>query len=298
MGDSGSMSVKMTRLINHGIPFDCVDVPIAGAFYFEEMGGLSVDKYWNESFGMIDEVMLAADTYFALTSLMARNVPINKAREDFDWFFLYQVKHNAQTIKGVIALVEMNCYFDCVIILRSLHSRTLQLMLTALEPTISGLWHKDPRNQKLQEKEIRRKLRGYDVNTLEHIYLLGNEIVHGNWNGLETFGFMEKGLFPDVEFSKHQIYIMLKYFIGISAFVGYTVVETDYQNQPGNFNQYRSIIDFLIEKTLNIRYDHMWFLMPEERFKLKTKEGKSIFMESFDFEKFRSVLKKHYIRDK
>ncbi len=287
------MKEKMIHLLKMGVPQGCSSIPVVEAFCFQKSGGLRIRDYWNSKDYQFDEFMIMANTYMAIYRIIRKDSK-NDKRKDFDWYYMLQIKQNIQTIKSIYVLIKNKCYFDAAIIIRSLQSRLLQLLLFTLEPSSTDNWAKNPENKEYREGNIRKKLMNYGIEVWEHIYLKGNTIVHSNWKGLEEYGLFEKGFFPLIEYDKNLILVCAKYFIGITAFIGYYVNQDENLSEK-EVDQYSKLFNYFKNMLLaDNRVDHISFNFKKQQIDETNNINNSIEYASFDFDKLKELINKIY----
>ena len=125
-----------------GTPEDVLHIPLAGALYFQDMGGPAISAYW-PSLEVADEsdvigkqrgeLFLVVTSALSLASLYARP-SLRRKQQEFDVAFLFFLKGFAQTVVSMHTLCLTQCYLDAFALTRSLAGRVNLLALFALGP--------------------------------------------------------------------------------------------------------------------------------------------------------------------
>ncbi len=289
---------KAKLLVDAGVPIEFIYIPLTGAFYFEKLGGIETSKYWNNAqLNHWDELMIILSTHFFISKVMEDIDPIHDWRGEFDVAFLFQLKHNSQSIVSINALLNNNCYFDIFNILRSMQSRLHLLLLCSLNPRLFDLWLKEPNNSIFREGRIRAELDKHNINTLEHLYKFGSEIVHGHYLGLHDTGFMVKGLFPYISSVEDQIIVITKFFVGIAAFTALYMLklDKDLKNLPKEIVEIDNFLEYILKNILVYnRIDHIFASVCQERHCKKISDNKYLISEGFDFIRYFEILQSFY----
>jgi hypothetical protein len=292
--NADGMDEKLRFLNGLGIPPRLGHIPVGGAFYLQHMGGPSVDTYWKSSSpNNLDEFMVVANSYLAVQGMIARLPHKHEWRLGFDGASLFQIKQNAQTIESTILLTSNRCYFDAFNLLRSLHSRVNLLLLFSLMPSLFDRWLKDPSQKCFREYVVRKELRAHGIHTLDHIYSLGSEIVHGNYEALDDVGFMEKGLFIDMPAVANRILVTGKFLFGIAGYVGLSslIVDLSGTDMGSDLADCKELYELLSRKFLaHNRFNHLMTTLAEDRHWTQIDESHVVIGDAFDYAAFSRIL--------
>jgi hypothetical protein len=159
---------------------------------------------------------------------------------------------------------------------------------------------KDPNKYCFREGVVRKELNRNKIHTMDHLYRLSSEIVHGHYKGLYDVGLMEKGLFVSLPPIENQILVMAKFFYGIAGFVGLSMMLCDFKskNQSEEIYSFVKLYDYLIKNVLvHNRFDHIWTILAEERHWVKFNEEKFIVGDAFDYMGYSTILRGFHIVD-
>jgi len=283
------MKEKMIYLYQIGLPKGCASIVVSNAFQYQKLGGIKVNEYWKENRKEFDELMILSNIYLNTFGVIKKKTT-NEKRLDFDWFYMFQLKQNLQTVKSIYCLIRSKCYFDAAIIIRSLQSRLLQLLFFSINPKLSDEWAKDPEDNRFRESNIRKNLRLHGIEVWEHIYKKGNNIVHGNWKGLGEYGLFTKGIFPDIQYNQNLLIVCAKYFIGISAYVGFCINQ-DENLLKEEYEKLKRLFAYIQDPILaNNRIDHLPFIFKKQDFPDDINIVPDIEYANFDFNAYKDIV--------
>jgi len=213
---------KLIVLIGYGLSESQAVKLIAGGIYFQKSGGVDLTTYWNDpsNFNIRDEFFLIANSHLAFIKLI-EELDVIYLRDwlgEFQVAYLFQIKLNAQTIKSIDVLLSQNCYADAFTLCRTLQSRTNFLLLCSLAPELFDHWLRNPNDQRYREGQVRKELAALSINTMDHIYKLASEIIHGHFLGHSGIGYFEKGWFKEIPPVRHQVYTIAKFLLAASTY--------------------------------------------------------------------------------
>jgi hypothetical protein len=169
-----------------------------------------------------------------------------------------------------------------------MHSRILEILYISHDPEKSDLWIRDHKNKVFREENIRNSLKTIGINTIEHLYNLGNDIVHTNYPGLRDLEFQEKGIFPESEFVRNQILQYLKLLLGIAGYAGYAVLKDSGLNT--DLEYLNEIFDRISNTLAPNRFENMWLYLIEDRHLKVRDDGSAIIAEWFDFKRYQELI--------
>lgn len=213
---------KLILLMNYGLPENQAVKLVAGGLYFQKSGGIDINTYWNDpnNFNIRDEFFLIANSHMTFIKII-KELDVNYIRDwlgEFQVAYLFQLKLNAQTIKSIDILLSQNCYADAFTLCRTLQSHTNFLLLCSLAPELFNHWLKNPDDQRYREGKVRKELAALNINTMDHIYKLASEIIHGHFLGHSNIGYFEKGWFKEIPSIRRQIYSIAKFLLAASTY--------------------------------------------------------------------------------
>ena len=292
------MTSKMRVLIEYGVPSNSVHIPVAGGVYFQEMGGVSINTYWNSSeFNNRDELFMISNTYFSLQNFVTMLQHYNGWREKFDVAFMFQLKPNAQSLLSLDKLLSSNCYIDAFAVLRSMLSRLNLLLLCSLKPALFDCWLKNPKQEIFLDGHIRKELENNGIFTMNHLYELSSEIIHGHLRGLENVGYMQQGIFPHIPAIENQILVISKFIFGMSCFsmISMMKIDRNLKLDDDGLVTHNNLMKFFLSTCLvHNRYDHLWTVIAKGRHWRKSGKNKMIIGGSFDHQKYFDLLLKFH----
>lgn len=290
---------KRQILLGLGVPPEAVEYPLSGALYLEGVGGPSLASFWNEvSPGLVarqrDEFFLAGTTALAV-AMLPRDVPHrNEWRLAFDVAYLFQTKPVVQAIKAVDLLCGARCYSDAFSVIRTLHSRTQQLVLFSLGPHLFDEWLRHPRHEKFLDGHIRDELSNHGIHVFSYLYDQFSEIVHGQFHALSEAGYFEVGLFPEIPAVANMVFVAAKFLFGVIGWTGMCAVLVDQDGvaqRPTQVDALAAIYAAMFRSTLlPARFDHLWTMVAEERHWERAGKDKTIIAKWFLFEEYQRQL--------
>ena len=297
---NSTFEVKRDRfafLQKNGIPESTVPTVVAGAAYFEHMGGVASNEYWtSEKFDNRDEFFVVLNSYFGLVSLIHKLPHNNEWRLKFDVAFLFQVKSTAQAAKAINLLTGSHCYADAFAVCRTMISRLNLLILCALNPNLHSEWLKNPGDKRFLDVHIREELIKNGIPTVPHLYKFTSEIIHGKAEGLLSIGYLEKGLFSEIPAINNQIWVMAKFIVGMTYYVMLTIVLQDCEGKtiPDEVRSHKELFSWFSKSYLVYnRWDQLWTFIAEDRHWGKVDGDKTSCGGAFDFEGMRMQIEKH-----
>jgi hypothetical protein len=296
---------KLSTLMEYGISESQAAKLIIGSIYYQDNGGIDVASYWHDStnFNIRDEFYLIANTYLAFVYLLKKQdvENIDPWLGELQVAYLYYHKLNAQSIKSVDHLLSLNCFADAFAICRTLQSRVNMFLLCSLSPELFDHWTINPNDQRYREGEIRKELTSLGINTMEHVYKLASEVIHGHFSAHSNIGFFVKGLFADIPAIRHQIYTILKFLLAAHT---YAFIQALLIGLKANDDlKYVIDLDLLFKYFFsNIlepsRIDHFFAIMGEERHWKKIGDEKYDTGGVYSFDKIKEqIIRFHNGRD-
>jgi len=213
---------KLKVLVDYGVSESQAAMLIVGGILFQQTGGIELATYWNDpgNFSIRDEFFLVANSHLAFIELIKQldTIYLEDWLGEFQVAYLFQMKLNAQTIKSIDILLSNNCYADAFCICRALQSRTNLLLLCVLAPELFDDWWSNPDAKRYREGQVQKELASLGINTMDHIYKLGCEIVHGHVIGHAGIGYFQEGWFKEISGVHHQIYAIAKFLLAASTY--------------------------------------------------------------------------------
>lgn len=291
---------KPEILLKLGVPPEGVEYPFAGALYLEGVGGPPLSSFWNElSPDLVarqrDEFFLAGTTALAVAQL-PRDIPHrNDWRLSFDVAYLFQTKPLVQAIQAINLFCTARCYSDAFSVIRTLHSRTQQLVLFSLGPHLFDEWLRNPGHEKFLDGHIRGELSNQGIYVFSHLYDQLSEVVHGQLQALSETGYFEKGLFPEIPAVANMVFVAAKFLLGVIGWVGVSAVLVDQDGvaqKPPGIEALTAIYSTMFSNVLRpARFDHLWTMLAEERHWEKAGKDKTIIAKWFQFEEYQRQLR-------
>lgn len=289
---------KLLALQGFGLTSEQSVSLLGGAMYYEKMGGTKLASYWPKEgkFGVRDEYYVITNSIFALASLCQKVDPSDWLLS-FQVAYLFQLKTNAQTILAIDHLVSQHCYADAFAVTRSLHSRVNLLLICSLSPALFNDWLKNPKDPKYLDGHIRQELEAHGINTMEHLYEFGSEIIHGHYQGHTDIGYFEQGLFNEISGISSRIFILAKFLFGICA---YSMIQTTLLGCKGKtglepVEQMNEMYEKLFESTLSPnRWDHLQVMVAEDRHWKKVGKNTYDLGGCFSYGKYKDQLEKFH----
>lgn len=191
---------KSKRLVGYGIPSSSVPHLIAGGLYFNELKGIPLKSYWNESKpDLRDELFFLTNTMFGLADLTRKVNAKNEWLIAFEVVYLLFVKIFSQNIVSIDKLSRNCCYIDALVISRTMLSKINLLTLFSLEPTLYDEWLKKPEDIKFKDGSIRQELKINNLPNFQMTYKYLSGLIHGQYEVSAKTGLMKPGLFPKIK---------------------------------------------------------------------------------------------------
>jgi len=268
---------KLSVLMEYGLSESHASKLVVGCMHYKNNGGVDPATYWQDSnnFNIRDEFFLIVNSHMVIFPLL-----VDQDVSDIeDWLgelqvaYLYYHKLNAQSIRSFDQLLSLKCYADAFAICRTLQSRVNMFLLCALSPKLFPHWTKYPNDPRYREGRVRKELASLGINTMDHVYKLASEIIHGHFSGNNDIGFFTKGLFVDIPAIHHQLYSILKFLLAAST---YAFIQASLIGLKSNSDlKHVADLDLLFEHFFtNIlvasRIDHFRTIIGEERHWKKT----------------------------
>jgi hypothetical protein len=289
------MDKKIDILTDYGLPLKQSISLCTSSLYFQVIGGTKMDAYWNDSklFDIRDEFYLVSNSYISV-------LRISQQIDAMDWLlkfqvaYLFQFKQNLQSIKSIDILTDQKCYADAFAVCRAMQSRANLLMLCSLEPNLFDHWLKNPKDPRFLDGHIKRELESNGLNTMDHIYELASEIIHGHLLGHSNIGFFTKGIFNYIPAIRNQIYVVGKFLLSI---VAYSVLQATLIINPHNedLREMDELYNYFFGSVLAFsRLDNLWALIAEDRHWKKVGKKRFIAGSSYNFEQYREQLIKFH----
>jgi hypothetical protein len=263
--------------------------------WFEDQCGFDVTKYWKGDFNHLDEVMITVNAYIASDELLGRSKIRGGRRENFDWYYILISKLNLQTINSILNLVEKKSYFDCFSLLRNYQARVLEMLYISIYPEKTKDWIKNHKSSIFREENIRKKLKENNITTLEHLYMLGNDITHDNYEGLQSLGFEEKGICPYIPFTENQVYVLLKLLTCIAGYIAIIILKVSKNMEDnslqGEIEELNNLYELIINRFLNPGDSrHLWLFFVEDRHCKSNENGEAILAQWFNFYGYKELV--------
>lgn len=288
---------KSEVLVALGVPVDAVEYPLTAARHLEVMGGPSLSSYWNATpqpslTCSRDKFLLAGVMALAVHRLLATVNYRHEWRLQFDVVYMSQSKALAQSIKAVDLLCEAHCYADALSVIRTLHSRTQQLVLFSLNPCLYQEWLQNPRHEKFLDGHIRSELAIHGIHVFPHLYDQASEVIHGHLGALSEAGYFERGLFPELPAVANTVFVLAKSLAGVIGWTGLTAATADLegQDQDSSVTAVARVYSSMLSGVLEPRDIYsIWSLLGQDRHWEKTgKERRTV--RWFDFAKYQRQL--------
>jgi hypothetical protein len=293
---TGECPDKSEVLVALGVPADAVEVPLAAARHLEAMGGPSLQSYWNATprpslSCSRDKFLLAGVMALAVHRLLATVHCRHEWRLQLDVVYMTQTKPLVQSIKAVDLLCEARCYADALSVIRTLHSRTQQLVLFSLNPCLYEEWLQNPRHEKFLDGHIRRELASHGIHIFPHLYDQASEVIHGHLGALAEAGFFERGLFPEIPSVANTVFVLAKSLAGVMGWTGLSAVAADLGQEQDKFvKDVTRVYSSMLSAVLNPRDIYsIWSLLGQDRHWEKTGKDKHT-VRLFDFEDYQRQL--------
>jgi hypothetical protein len=263
---------KQAILMEYGLSENQAAKLVAGSAYFCKNGGIDSATYWHDAkaFDIRDEFFLIANSHLIFIRLI-NDIDVDDLA---DWLgelqvaYLYQLKLNAQSTKSIDVLLSHNCYADAFAVCRTIQSRVNLLLLCSFAPHLFDQWLKNPNESRFREGQVRKELASLGINTMDHVYKLASEVIHGHSLGHGNIGYFEKGLFKDIPQVRHQIYVISKFLLAAST---YAIIQTTLIGSKSGANLTDTHdMDQLYEHFFNTilapaRLDHLLTIIAENR---------------------------------
>jgi hypothetical protein len=273
---------KSEVLVALGVPVDDVKYPLTAARHLEAMGGPALSSYWKT---MPQPSLACARDEFLLAGIMALSVHrllaavhyCHEWRLQFDVVYMSQSKSLAQCIKTIDLLCEAHCYIDALSVIRTLHSRTQQLVLFSLCPCLYEDWHQNPRHEKFLDGHIRNELASHGIHVFPHLYDQYSEVIHGHIGALSEAGYFESGLFPEIPSVANTVYVLAKSLAGVIGWTGLSAATVDLkgQSQDSSVTAIARIYSSMLNDVLDPSDIYsIWSLLCQERHWEKTGKDK------------------------
>lgn len=288
---------KSEVLVALGVPVDAVKYPLAAAHHLEAMGGPSLSSYWNATpqpslACARDKFLLAGVMALSVHRLLAAVDYSHEWRLQFDVVYMSQSKSLAQSIKTIDLLCEAHCYADALSVIRTLHSRTQQLVLFSLCPCLYEEWLRNPRHEKFLDGHMRSELANHGIYVFPHLYDQASEVIHGHISALSEGGYFESGLFPEIPSMANTVYVIAKSLAGVIGWTGLsaTIADLKNQNQDSSITAIARIYTSMLKDVLDPRdICSIWSLLGQDRHWEKTGKNKRT-ARWFDFIEYQRQL--------
>jgi len=302
---TGKCPEKTEVLVSLGVPVDAVEYPMAAARHLEAMGGPPLQSYWNATpqssvSRSRDKFMLAGVMALAVHKLLGTVQYRHEWRLQFDVVYMTQTKPLAQSIKAVDLLCEARCYADALSVIRTLHSRTQQLVLFSLNPCLYEEWLQNPRHEKFLDGHIRRELASHGIYIFPHLYNQASEVIHGHLGALSKAGYFERGLFPEIPSVANTVFVLAKSLAGVIGWTGMSAMTADLegQGQDKSVKDVARVYSSMLSAVLDPRDIYsIWSLLGQEKFWEKTGKDKHT-VRWFDFADYQRLLQLFHRRTK
>jgi len=278
---------------------------ILGGYYFQERGGVELTTYWNDpsNFDDRDEFFLIANSHLIFIDLIKEHdvIFIEDWLGEFQVAYLFQMKLNAQTIKSIDILLSQNCHADALMICRALQSRTNFLLLCSLEPDLFDHWCKNPNSKRYREGQVRKELAIHDIYTMDHIYKLTSEIIHGHSVGHAGIGYFEKGWFTEIPSVRHQVYSIAKFVLAAStyAYIQAMLIGSKAGANIKDIEDMDHLYEHFFEMILAPnRIDHLFsVILAEERHCIRTGQNEGIIGGTYSLDQLKDQIQKFHRTD-
>lgn len=289
---------KLVALQGFGLTSEQAVSLLGGAMYYEQMGGTKLASYWptEGKFNIRDEYYIISNSIFALASL-CQKVDTTEWLLSFQVAYIFQIKTNAHSILSIDHLVSQYCYADALAVARALHSRVNLLLICSLSPGLFNDWLKNPKDPRFLDGHIRQELEAHGINTMEHLYEFGSEIIHGHYKGHTDIGYFEQGLFNEIRGISDRIFILAKFLLGICA---YSMVQATLLGSKGKtgiepVEQMNDMYEKLFESALHpSRCDHLQVMIAEDRHWKKVGKDTYDLGGCFSFTQYKDQLQKFH----
>ena len=296
---------KLKVLVGNGLPESQATKLILGGYYFQQRGGVELTTYWNDpsNFNSRDEFFLIANSHLIFFELIGELdvIFIEDWLGEFQVAYLFQMKLNAQAIKSIDILSSQNCYADALMICRALQSRTNFLLLCSLEPDLFDHCCKNPNAKRYREGQVRKELATQGIYTMDHLYKLASEIIHGHYLGHVGIGYFEKGWFKEIHSVSHKIYTIAKFVLAAStyAFIQAMLIGTKAGANIKDIEDMDQMYEHFFETTLALnRVDHLFtVILAEERHCMRTGQKEAIVGGTYDFAQLKNQIQKFHCKN-
>jgi hypothetical protein len=266
---------------------------LAGAHWFEHVGGTPVDSYWKtDGLSAKDEFYLVADSVFTL-ALETRDHRREDRLLSFMVAYMFHLKLNAQDVLAIDILVEKACYADAFAVCRALHSRACLLILFSLCPELFDEWLRFPSFERYRDSSIRRELESHGIYTMAHFYKLASEVIHGHFIAHGNIGYFESGVFTRIPAIENQLFVIAKFTL---AMVGFAMIQSVAHAEISDHTRVRiqsieELYSKFFEWVLNPgRLDHLYTMVGEERHWRRVGKDQVRLGGSFDFEVYAAQM--------
>lgn len=290
---------KSKRLLEYGIPSNSVPNLIAGGLYFNEMKGIPLVNYWNESKpNLRDELFFLTNTMFGLADLSRKVNAKNEWLISFEVAYLMFMKVFSQNIVSIDKLAQTSCYIDALVICRTILSKINLLTIFSLEPTLHDEWLKKSEHRKFNDGIIRQELRNHNLPNFHMTYKYLSGLIHGQFEASSNTGSMEPGLFPKIKLLENKIYIVSKILIAMSCYSLLSLFLIDQDNEINNdIIEYDNLFNYFFDRILAFnRIEHL-FLMNDDMLLVNNGGEQYSFSNPFDFKNYRAILNLFYKKD-
>lgn len=290
---------QIDKLYSSEIPEEAVSFILAGAEYFENIGGTDTSTLWlKEEFDSRDDFFIVLFTYLYMSQLIKKLPPISEWRLKFEVCFLYNYKLNLQTAYSIDNLCTSNCYSDAISLTRIMHSRLNQQMLFALKPDLFNDWIKNPKANRYLDGKIRQELENNGIITAQQNYKFTSEIIHSQFRAGTEIGTFEQGIFPEVISAKNKTYITSKLILAMTFIIMLHIIDQDYSehDKSDKFYIYQKLYRWMLNNYLDIAsIDNLFaFVLAKDRHVVKVGKNKFQAGQIFDYEEFRKQIEKFH----
>ena len=262
------------------------------------MKGVLTNTYWlTDQFNNRDECFVVVNALFNMAGVVNKNGHQNDWKLQFDVAHLFQIKSTAQAVVAIDELVKKKCYSDAYGAIRTTISRLNLLILFSLNPKLFDDWLKNPKNEKYLDGHVRAELKNNGIQTMPHLYEFSSEIIHSQVEALSDLGYLEMGLFPEHPAIENNIWVTLKFVIGMvyCTVLNMAILDFEGKQLPDNIRQHQELYNWFLDNYLvHNRIDQLFALMAEDRHMEKIGKDTYSLGGSYEFEVFATQLSKFY----